>query len=33
MYTYYPHDAEWPARISEAWKDRNVRKGYNHEQR
>ena len=24
MYTYYPHDAEWPARISEAWKDRNV---------
>ncbi len=24
MYTYYPHDEEWPARISEAWKDRNV---------
>lgn len=24
MYTYYPHDAEWPARISEAWKDRDV---------
>ncbi|MDD6049725.1 MAG: hypothetical protein PUC00_00395 [Clostridiales bacterium] len=24
MYTYYPHDTEWPARISEAWKDRNV---------
>lgn len=24
MYTYYPHDREWPARISEAWKDRNV---------
>lgn len=24
MYTYYPHDAEWPARISEAWKDKNV---------
>ncbi|MBQ2954299.1 MAG: hypothetical protein IJE07_12280 [Clostridia bacterium] len=24
MYTYYPHDAEWPARISEAWADRNV---------
>ena len=24
MYTYYPHDKEWPARISEAWKDRNV---------
>ena len=24
MYTYYPLDREWPARISEAWKDRNV---------
>ncbi len=24
MYTYYPHDREWPARISEAWKGRNV---------
>ena len=24
MYTYYPHDSEWPARISEAWKDRDV---------
>ena len=24
MYTYYPHDVEWPARISEAWKDKNV---------
>ena len=24
MYTYYPHDKEWPARISEAWKDKNV---------
>ena len=24
MYTYYPRDREWPARISEAWKDRNV---------
>ena len=24
MYTYYPHDQEWPARISEAWKDKNV---------
>ena len=24
MYTYYPHDEEWPARISVAWKDRNV---------
>lgn len=24
MYTYYPHDSEWPARISEAWKDREV---------
>ena len=24
MYTYYPHDQEWPARISEAWKDRKV---------
>ena len=24
MYTYYPHDAEWPARISEAWKDKSV---------
>ena len=24
MYTCYPHDSEWPARISEAWKDRNV---------
>ncbi len=24
MYTYYPHDREWPARISEAWKDRDV---------
>ena len=24
MYTYYPHDKEWPARISEAWKDRDV---------
>lgn len=24
MYTYYPYDKEWPARISEAWKDRNV---------
>lgn len=24
MYTYYPHDREWPARISEAWKDHEV---------
>ncbi|MBO4390805.1 MAG: hypothetical protein J5825_08105 [Lachnospiraceae bacterium] len=24
MYCYYPYDAEWPARISEAWKDKNV---------
>ncbi len=24
MYTYYPHDKEWPARISEAWKDHEV---------
>lgn len=24
MYTYYPHDREWPARISEAWKDHAV---------
>ena len=24
MYTYYPHDKEWPACISEAWKDKNV---------
>ncbi len=24
MYTYYPHDKEWPARISEACKDLNV---------
>ena len=24
MYTYYPHDKEWPARISEAWKDHAV---------
>ena len=24
MYTYYPHDREWPARISEAWKDKNI---------
>lgn len=24
MYTYYPHDKEWPARISEACKDMNV---------
>lgn len=24
MYTYYPNDKEWPARISEAWKDKEV---------
>ncbi len=24
MYTYYPKDKEWPARISEAWKDKKV---------
>ncbi len=24
MYTYYPHDKEWPARISEACKDMNI---------
>ncbi len=24
MYTYYPHDAEWPQRISEAWKDKTI---------
>ncbi len=24
MYTYYPHDAQWPQRISEACKDMNI---------
>ena len=24
MYCYYPYDKEWPQRISEAWKDRQV---------
>ena len=24
MYCYYPYDAEWPARISEAWADKEV---------